>query len=150
MHTRFIKTGETIMNLTHPSGIELEESLRLHMLRVDIQSAPGMVTLRCSGRIVLGVEAETLRCMATSRNEEVLVLDLREVHSVDAAGLGLLVELCGWAQNHNCVLAIANPSRRVHKLIAMTKLHSVLRMADFATWNDEFERDAPGCCAMTA
>ncbi|MGC2110944.1 MAG: STAS domain-containing protein [Candidatus Korobacteraceae bacterium] len=120
------------------------------MLRVDIQSAPGMVTLRCSGRIVLGVEAETLRCMVTSRAEEVLVLDLRGVHAVDAAGLGLLVELCSWAQRRNSVLAIANPSRRVHKLIAMTRLHSVLRMADFATWDDAFEHDTPGCCAMTA
>ena len=120
------------------------------MLRVEIQSAQGMVTLRCSGRIVLGVEAETLRCMATSRAEEVLVLDLREVHIVDAAGLGLLVELSGWAQGRNSVLAIANPSRRVCKLITMTKLHSVLRMADFATWYDEFEHDAPGYCAMTA
>ena len=150
-HTQFIKTTETNVRLKHPSGIERERVCSgPHMLRVEIQSAPGVATLRCSGKIVLGVEAETLRCMATSRGEEVLVLDLREVHSVDAAGLGLLVELCVWAQARKGVMAIANPSRRVRKLVTMTRLNSVLRIADFIAWDEDFEHDTPGCCAMTA
>jgi HptB-dependent secretion and biofilm anti anti-sigma factor len=100
------------------------------MLRVDIQSASATVTLRCSGRIVLGLEAETLRCMTTSRSERCLVLDLREVRAIDAAGLGLLVELHSWAQGRARMLTIASPSRQVLRLIAITNLHSVLQIVD--------------------
>jgi hypothetical protein len=46
------------------------------MLRIDIHAAHPNVTLRCSGRIVFGLELETLRCMATSRTENCLTLDL--------------------------------------------------------------------------
>ena len=99
------------------------------MLKVETQSASEFVTLRCAGRIVLGVEAETLRCLVTSRHERILVLDLRRVQGVDAAGLGLLVELHQWAMKSNRLLVIANPSRRVTLLIAMTDLHRVLQLA---------------------
>ena len=62
------------------------------MLRIDIHAVHRNVTLRCSGRIVLGLEAETLRCMAMSRKEDCLTLDLSGIRTLDAAGLGLLVE----------------------------------------------------------
>ncbi len=60
------------------------------MLTVNVQSSPPAVTLLCHGRIVLGVEAETLRCMAISRPERQVVVDLQGVYAMDAAGLGLL------------------------------------------------------------
>jgi len=99
------------------------------MLRIDIQSAPPAVTLVCSGRLVLGVETETLRCMATSRVERDILLELSQVHSIDAAGLGLLVELHHWARQRATVLTIANPSTPAHRLLALTSLNRVLRIA---------------------
>ncbi len=71
------------------------------MLRVDVQTSPGTVQLLCSGRIVLGVESETLRCLAIGRAEPRLILDLRHVDAIDAAGLGLLAELHCWARQRN-------------------------------------------------
>lgn len=122
------------------------------MLRVDIQSAPAAVKLLCTGRIVLGVEAETLRCIATGRTERCLILDLRGVHAIDAAGLGLLAELHCWAQERNSLLTIANPSRRVRRLLALTQLQPALQMAYSAiaeaTLEDEDNDDAQQ--AMTA
>lgn len=103
------------------------------MLRVDIQSAPAAVKLLCTGRIVLGVEAETLRCIATARAERCLILDLRGVRAIDAAGLGLLAELHCWAQRRNGLLTIANPSRRVLRLLALTKLKPALQISYSAT-----------------
>jgi anti-anti-sigma factor len=99
------------------------------MLKIDIHSAPPMVTLYCSGRVVLGVEAETLRCMTHSRTERHVSLDFRGVYGLDAAGLGLLVELHRWAQQHSARLSIANPSGPAHKLIALTRLDRVLHIA---------------------
>jgi anti-anti-sigma factor len=100
------------------------------MLKVDIHAVPHAVTLHCSGRIVLGMEAETLRCMAVARNEAYLMLDLSEIRAMDAAGLGLLVELHCRAQCRDQVLTIVKASRRVHRLIALANLQSVLEVAE--------------------
>jgi anti-anti-sigma factor len=98
------------------------------MLRIDIHAVHPNVTLRCSGRIVLGLEAETLRCMATSRTEDCLTLNLSGIRGLDAAGLGLLVELQCWAKHRRKALRIAEPSACVRKLIALTNLQSVLQV----------------------
>jgi anti-anti-sigma factor len=72
------------------------------------------------------MEAETLRCIASSRPERRVVLDLRDVDGMDASGLGLLVELHCRARQKSGWLAIANPSPCVRRLMAMTNLESVL------------------------
>lgn len=99
------------------------------MLKVDIHALPQAATLYCAGRIVLGMESETLRCMAESRTESSLILDLSEVHSIDAAGLGLLVELHRMAQRRNQALRISGASGPVCMLILLTRLHTVLDVA---------------------
>lgn len=96
------------------------------MLRIDIQSAQQQVTLRCSGKIVLGVEGETLFCMATSRKEGCLRLDLSGIHRVDACGLGILLELRRWANGCHKILRITDPSPQVRRLLALTNLQSIL------------------------
>ncbi len=111
------------------------------MLRIDIKAAPPNVTLRCCGRIVLGLEAETLRCMATSRTENCLTLDLSGIRALDAAGLGLLVELQCWANRQKKVLRIAQPSLCVRRLIALTNLQSVLQLGGCEKFDGLEERD---------
>jgi anti-anti-sigma factor len=99
------------------------------MLRIDIQSEPPAVTLVCAGRLVLGVEAETLRCMAMSRPERNVLLELSRVDGIDAAGLGLLIELHRWAERRAASLTVANPSPAAHRLLVLTNLDRVLRIA---------------------
>jgi hypothetical protein len=67
------------------------------MLTVNVHSGLSAVTLLCHGRIVLGLEAETLRCIVTARPEYRVIVDLQDVYRLDACGLGLLVELHCWA-----------------------------------------------------
>jgi anti-anti-sigma factor len=98
------------------------------MLKVEIQSALPEANLICSGRIVLGVEAETLRCMATSTAAQQLVINLSEVRAIDAAGLGLLIELHHWAQQRHATLIIERPSARMQRLLALTQLDRVLQV----------------------
>lgn len=116
------------------------------MLTVNVHSAPPAVTLFCHGRIVLGVEAETLRCIATSRPERRLVVDLRGVHGMDASGLGLLVKLHCQARQHAGELHVSNPSPCVRRLMAMTNLNTVL---DIEVLKDE-DLDARERRAMIA
>ena len=96
------------------------------MLTVHVESSPPTVTLLCHGRLVLGLEAETLRCIATSRAERHVVVDLQHVHGMDAAGLGLLVGLHCWARERAGCLSIARPSPCVQRLVSLTGLDSVL------------------------
>lgn len=96
------------------------------MLKVDVQSAPPVVTLVCSGRVVLGLEVETLRCMVTSRAERHLLLEMSRVDAIDAAGLGLLVELRNWAQRRSASLRIVSPSLQLQRLILLTHLQQVV------------------------
>ena len=116
------------------------------MLTVTVHSGSSAVRLFCHGRIVLGLEAETLRCIATSRPEHRLIVDLRDVCRVDASGLGLLVDLHCWAQQRAGELRIANPSCEVRRLFALTNLESVLGI----DWAAQCEFDPPGQRAMTA
>src|SRR5271169_7064919 len=110
------------------------------MLRIDIDAARHSATLHCAGRIVLGVEIEILRCMAETRNEACLMLDLSQVDAIDAAGLGLLVELHCRAQGRNGTLRITKASRCVRRLIAVVNLQSVLEVeAGQADWDAEDE-----------
>ena len=117
------------------------------MLRIDIHAIYTNVTLRCTGRIVLGVEAETLRCMATSRAEDCLALDLRGIRGIDAAGLGLLVELHCWAQHRGKKMYLVNPSACVCRLIAITNLQSVLHVVRGDRFGNIEEHD---CSALAA
>jgi anti-anti-sigma factor len=111
------------------------------VLRIDIYAVYPNVTLCCSGRIVLGLEAETLRCMATSRTENCLILDLSGIRALDAAGLGLLVELQCWANGQQKVVRIAQPSPCVRRLIALTNLQSVLKLGGCEKFDGFEERD---------
>jgi anti-anti-sigma factor len=118
------------------------------MLRVDIKSVPPAVTLVCAGRLVLGVEAETLRCMVTSRSERDVLLELSRVDSIDAAGLGLLIELHHWARRNASNLTITNPSQAAHKLLALTSLDRVLHIV--GKTNEIAERGPDEWRTMTA
>jgi anti-anti-sigma factor len=116
------------------------------MLTVNVHSGLSVVTLLCHGRIVLGLEAETLRCIVTARPEYRVIVDLQDVYRLDACGLGLLVELHCWAQQRAGELRITNPTSQVRRLFALTNLESVLEIGPAC----ERELDAAGQRAMTA
>ena len=121
------------------------------MLRIDIHAARHSATLDCAGRIVLGVEIEILRCMAETRKEDCLILDLSRVDGIDAAGLGLLVELHCRAQRRDGRLRIAKASPCVRRLIELVNLRSVLEV-DYAEtdWAEDETQLPCGRRSMTA
>jgi anti-anti-sigma factor len=114
------------------------------MLRVEVHTLPQAATLRCVGRIVLGVECEILRCMAEARTEASLILDLAQVRAMDAAGLGLLAELHCTTLRRNQALRIVHASRPVCALMAMTSLHAALNVSDCE--EGELDSDGKGSC----
>jgi len=99
------------------------------MLRIDIESSNTFATLVCSGHLTLGVELETLRSMVQSRNEENIRVDLSATEKIDAAGLGLLVELHIWAQESGRALTFVDLSEPVWRLVILTKLYDTLEIS---------------------
>src|ERR1700758_1337507 len=96
------------------------------MLRIDIQRNSRSATLYCQGRIVFGMEIETLRSVTMSRPERALEIDLAGIETVDASGLGLLVELQHWATAGGRSLHFTNASQFVARLVVLTRLYDVL------------------------
>lgn len=100
------------------------------MFRIEIiESSEAFVTLVCAGHLTLGVELETMRAMVESRHEENIRLDLSAVDKLDAAGLGLLVELQLWAREGGRSLTLIDPSEAVWRLVILTKLFGTLEIS---------------------
>lgn len=104
------------------------QRIESYMLRINIETKDKVAILHCTGRVVFGIEIETLRSIVKTRTERHLRLDFARVETVDAAGLGLLVELQDWACREGRILIFVNVSEFVHRLIAMTRLNRVLPM----------------------
>jgi len=98
------------------------------MLRIDIESHGGVATLHCSGRIVVGLECDTLRTIAMSRTEKSIKVDLANTETVDAAGLGLLIKLQRWAEREKRKMEFTNANEFVWSLVVLTKLYGIVNI----------------------
>ena len=78
-----------------------------------------------------------LRTMVHARPETNLHIDLSEVTAIDAAGLGLLVELQNWAAKTQRNLTLLDLSENVWRLVILTKLCGSLEIScsDLETLN---------------
>lgn len=104
-------------------------TLESMMLRINIVSRNQIATLYCAGRVVFGFEVETLRSIAKSRPERFIAIDLKGIETIDASGLGLLVELQHWATKHGRRLQFVNATEFVLRLVALTRLNCVIKIA---------------------
>jgi anti-anti-sigma factor len=112
------------------------------MLRIDIERHSRTATLHCRGRIVFGMETETLRSVVQSRTEHVLEIDLAGIATIDASGLGVLVELQHWAITSGRTLRFTNASEFVARLVVITRLYNVLAIAPAARVSRNYEAAA--------
>jgi ABC-type transporter Mla MlaB component len=115
------------------------------MLRIEMQSWSGVATLSCSGRLIFGVETEMLRTMVQARPEPCLRINLARVDTIDAAGLGLLVELQTWARETKRSLLLLDLSEQVWALVILTKLCASLDIS-YSDVAAAFDREENDCC----
>ena len=95
------------------------------MLTVTARSSGDLLTLECHGRIVRGNETSIL-CSAARGGVRNVVIDLKDVESIDAAGIGALVSL----QAAGIYLTLANPSAQVRDTLKLTKLDSIFEIRE--------------------
>ena len=81
------------------------------MPSVHIDNRGETAIVECAGRFVRNEAAFKIRDAVTSQtNARVVVLDLTDMHALGGGGLGTLVLLQKWAQDHDIQFKLFNPS----------------------------------------
>jgi anti-anti-sigma factor len=106
------------------------------MLQLLAQRSGDMVVLRCTGKIVAGEGLKGLQRTATRQRAAALIIDLRRVEVLDAAGLGTFLRIKQWCDAHGMSLKIINPGKHVREVLSLTALDSVLDVLPAASDDD--------------
>lgn len=96
------------------------------MLQLLAQRSGEMVVLRCTGKIVAGEGLKGLQRTATTQRAAALIIDLRQVEALDAAGLGTFLRIKQWCDAQGMNLKFVNPGKHVQEVLDLTGLDSVL------------------------
>jgi len=84
------------------------------MLSVHIENIGEVAVIECEGRLVQNEAASKLsRAVLSQRHVRIIVLDLSAVWAIEGGGLGMLVSLKRWAQDHDIRLKLFNPHQSV-------------------------------------
>jgi len=102
------------------------------MLRVYAKKL-GTVAIVClQGRIVNGETAALRDAVDSQSNVSAVVLDLGRVSTIDAAGLGVLLELRERTQSRGIDFKLMNITRLVSRVLEITRLNSVFEITSGA------------------
>jgi len=84
------------------------------MPSVHVDKVGEMAIIECAGRFVRTETALKLQDAVTSQKDaQLVVLDLTEMHAIGGGGVGVLVLLQRWAQDHGIRFKLFNPCRLV-------------------------------------
>jgi len=87
--------------------------------------------LDCSGKITLGEGTMTVRNAVRSilaENGKKIILNLGDVSYIDSSGIGELVSTYTTATNAGGQLKLMNLTKKIHELLAITKLLTVFQV----------------------
>jgi anti-anti-sigma regulatory factor len=108
--------------------------LENNMLTVYLENIGDMAVIECEGRIVQSEDALKLRnAVNLQADSRTIVLDLSEVSAIAGGGLGMLVFLQRWAQDHDIRLKLFNPRQSVRSMLEHA---SSMRGFDIATLDE--------------
>ncbi|MGB7136137.1 MAG: STAS domain-containing protein [Acidobacteriaceae bacterium] len=98
-------------------------------IQIESRFCGHVAILQCSGRIVLGEEANALEAALRSAILEVqrVVLNIADVARIDSSGLGLLVRFAANLRKRGGDLRLAAPRPFVTELLNITLLSTVLQ-----------------------
>ena len=105
-----------------PKEEEVDVLKEATKLNLTIQVLGDVAVLRCSGRITAEDTEELREAVLGPSNISTVVLDLAEVRSVDAAGLGTLVILRNWATATGTQFKLMNLAPLVEQVLEITNL----------------------------
>jgi anti-anti-sigma regulatory factor len=104
------------------------------MLSIEIETIGEMSVIECEGRIVRSEDALKLReAVNLQGDSQIVVLDLSAVSAIEGGGLGMLMMLQRWADDHGIRLKLFNPRQSVRERLAHA---NPMREFDVATLDE--------------
>lgn len=98
------------------------------MLKVHAKNLGNVTVLSLKGQIVSG-ETEVLRTAVQSLSGiSAVKLDLARVSTIDAAGLGTMLELREQAESRSIQFDLMNVNKRIRRVFEITRLDTVFRI----------------------
>jgi len=102
------------------------------MLKVHTRKLGNVAVVSVQGRVVHG-ETASLRDAVDSQSEvNTVFVDLGRVSTIDASGLGLMLELRRHTQARGIRFKLMNVTGLVNRVLEVTKLDSVFELASIA------------------
>jgi len=99
------------------------------MLQVHTKSSGNVVFLCLDGKIVHGETDVLRRAVLAQADASVIVLDLARVNTVDAGGLGVMLELREHTESSGTELQLRNVTQLVKRIMEITRLDSVFKVS---------------------
>ena len=112
------------------------------MLKVHTKNLGTATVLCLQGQIVIG-DTETLRNIVQSLSEtSAVILDLARVSTVDAHGLGVMLELRQRTQEKGIRFELMNVSDPMSRVLEITRLDSVFQITSGVEYFPQYSRDS--------
>ena len=99
------------------------------MLKVHTRNSGNVAVLCLQGRIVNGETASLREAVISQTRVGTVVLDLGRVSTIDASGLGLMLELRRQSQAKGIRFKLMNVTKLVSRVLEVTRLDSVFEVA---------------------
>jgi STAS domain. len=120
------------------------------MLKVHARNLGTVAVLCLQGRIVKG-ETEILRKALHSVSEvSAVILDLARVTTVDAGGLGVMLELREQAESKGIRFELMNVTKLVSRVLEVTRLDSVFEVTSGVEFFPAVSRRRPASAMRLA
>jgi anti-sigma B factor antagonist len=106
------------------------------MLRVHTRVLGKTAVLRVEGRIVNGETVALRSAIESQAFVDLIILDLARVNTIDAHGLGVMLELREQTQSKGIAFKLMNVTKPVDQLLEITRLNTVFEVisrAEFLT-----------------
>ncbi len=102
-------------------------------MKIETRTVGDVTILDCSGKITLGegtmAVRNTVREILKNGGKKI-VLNLAEVNYIDSSGIGELVSSYTTVTNQGGHLKLLNLTKKIHELLAITKLLTVFQTYD--------------------
>ena len=98
------------------------------MLKVHSRQLGNVAVVSVQGRIVNGETASLREVVDAQSRVAAVLLDLSRVSTIDASGLGLMLEMREQAQSRGMRFKLMNVTNLVSRVLAVTKLDSVFEI----------------------
>ena len=102
------------------------------MLKVHAKRLGSVAILSLQGRIVNGEATALRKAVDSELDVSVLVLDLARVSTIDARGLGVMLELREQTQSKGIEFRLINVTKFVRRVLEITRLNSVFQVTSGA------------------